>query len=56
MFSGRRFVARAAKLDIPVVVVNRGPTRAADFADVLVEGGCSQVLVGWAASLTGSRG
>lgn len=56
VFSGRRFVARAAKLGIPVVVVNRGPTRAGDFADVLVEGGCSQVLVGWAASLTGSRG
>ncbi len=56
VFSGRRFVARAAKLGIPVVVVNRGPTRASDFADVHVEGGCSQVLVDWAASLTGSRG
>jgi NAD-dependent SIR2 family protein deacetylase len=29
VFSGRRFVARAAREGIPVVVLNRGPTRAA---------------------------
>ncbi|WP_380165668.1 NAD-dependent protein deacetylase [Jannaschia sp. R86511] len=56
VFSGRRFVARAVKRSVPVVVVNRGPTRAADFADVLVEGGCSPVLAGWARTLTGSTG
>jgi hypothetical protein len=30
--SGRRFVLRAAKLDIPVVIVNQGETRGDEHA------------------------
>lgn len=44
VFSGRRFVRRAATLGIPVGVVNRGPSRGDEWADVRVEGGCSEVL------------
>ena len=44
VFSGRRFVRRAATLGIPVAVVNRGPTRGDEWATVRVEGGCSEVL------------
>ena len=54
VFSGRRFVARAAREGIPVVVVNRGPTRAADLATVHLDAGCSPVLAGWAQSLAAS--
>jgi NAD-dependent SIR2 family protein deacetylase len=56
VFSGRRFVARAAREGIPVVAVNRGPTRAEQLADVLVPGGCSEVLAAWSMRLTGSPG
>ena len=55
VFSGRRFVARAARDGIPVVVLNRGPTRAADLATVHLDAGCSAVLAGWAQSLAESR-
>ncbi|MFC5381830.1 NAD-dependent protein deacetylase [Aquipuribacter nitratireducens] len=44
VFSGRRFVKRAASLGLPVVVVNRGPTRAAEHATVHVDAGCSDTL------------
>ena len=44
VFSGRRFVRRAATLGIPVAVVNRGPTRGDEWATVRVEAGCSEVL------------
>jgi NAD-dependent SIR2 family protein deacetylase len=54
VFSGRRFVARATREGIPVVAVNRGPTRAEQLADVLVPGGCSEVLTAWSTRLTGS--
>lgn len=54
VFSGRRFVARAVRERIPVVVINRGPTRAAAFADVHLDAGCSQVLGEWALSLRGT--
>jgi NAD-dependent SIR2 family protein deacetylase len=51
VFSGRRFVKRAAARGIPVVVVNRGPTRAAEHAAVHLDAGCSAVLGGLAAAL-----
>jgi NAD-dependent SIR2 family protein deacetylase len=35
--SGRRFVLRAAKLGIPVAIVNQGPTRGDEHATVLVD-------------------
>ena len=37
VFSGRRFVLRAAAAGIPVVIVNQGPTRGDDLADVRIQ-------------------
>jgi len=45
VFSGYRFVRRAAALGIPVAIVNRGRTRGDDLATVKVDGGCSELLV-----------
>jgi NAD-dependent SIR2 family protein deacetylase len=42
--SGLRFVRRAAQRGIPVVIVNRGTTRADELATAKVDGGCSEVL------------
>jgi NAD-dependent SIR2 family protein deacetylase len=44
VMSGLRFVRHARKIGTPVVIVNRGHTRGDDLADVLVDGGCSEVL------------
>ncbi|GAA3754932.1 NAD-dependent protein deacetylase [Plantactinospora mayteni] len=44
VMSGRRFVIRAAKLDIPVVIVNRGPTRGDDYAELTIDAPLGQVL------------
>jgi len=44
VMSGFRFVRHAAKLDVPVVIVNRGTTRADDLASVKLEVGTSQLL------------
>ncbi|MGF1664475.1 MAG: NAD-dependent protein deacetylase [Kineosporiaceae bacterium] len=59
VFSGRRFVVRARRRGLPVVIVNRGPTRCdADLVpgvDVRVEGGCAEVLGALAAATTGVR-
>ncbi|MGI5145192.1 NAD-dependent protein deacetylase [Plantactinospora sp. CA-294935] len=44
VMSGRRFVIRAAKLDIPVVIVNQGPTRGDDYAELTVDAPLGQVL------------
>lgn len=45
VMSGLRFVRRARlRLDIPVVIINRGPTRGDEFATVRIDGGCSEVL------------
>ena len=37
VFSGRRFVMRAAGADIPVVIVNQGPTRGDEVAAVKID-------------------
>jgi NAD-dependent SIR2 family protein deacetylase len=37
VFSGRRFVARASRQGVPVVVVNRGPTRCDHLAELKVD-------------------
>ncbi|BCL17794.1 NAD-dependent protein deacetylase [Micromonospora sagamiensis] len=37
VMSGRRFVLRAAKRDVPVVIVNQGPTRGDGYAAVTVD-------------------
>ena len=44
VMSGFRFVRRAAKAGVPVVVVNRGATRGDELATVKVEVGCSEFL------------
>jgi len=46
VMSGFRFVRQAARAGTPVVIVNRGPTRGDDLADVRVDAGCSETLVG----------
>ncbi len=56
VMSGLRFVRYAARAGLPVVVVNRGPTRGDDLATVKVEAGCSEWLEAWAGTVvtTGS--
>ncbi|MFY1668701.1 NAD-dependent protein deacetylase [Plantactinospora sp. WMMB334] len=44
VMSGRRFVIRAARLDIPVVIVNQGPTRGDDYAELTVDAPLGLVL------------
>lgn len=46
VYSGRRFVMRAAERGIPVAIVNIGPTRGDDLASIRVEGSVSEVLRG----------
>lgn len=45
VFSGLRFVRHAAAKDKPVAIINRGPTRGDELADVKLEAGCSELLV-----------
>lgn len=44
VMSGFRFVRRAAKAGVPVVIVNRGQTRGDDLATCTVHEGCSEFL------------
>ena len=44
VMSGLRFVRAAAKRDIPVVIINRGPTRGDDLATLRINGGCAETL------------
>lgn len=44
VFSGYRFVRRAAAAGMPIAIVNRGPTRGDLQATVKVDGGCSELL------------
>ncbi len=44
VMSGRRFVLRAAKLGIPVAIVNQGPTRGDGYAALTVDGALGTVL------------
>ena len=53
VFSGYRFVRHAAARQIPVAIVNRGPTRGDDLATVKVDAGCSPLLTLLAEELTG---
>lgn len=53
VFSGYRFVRHAAARDIPIAIINRGPTRGDDLATVKVHGGCSELLVLLADELSG---
>ncbi|REJ05410.1 NAD-dependent deacetylase [Microbacterium bovistercoris] len=51
--SGVRVIERARRRGIPIVLVNREPTRADAWADVVVRGGTSEVLSGLAARVGG---
>jgi NAD-dependent SIR2 family protein deacetylase len=44
VMSGLRFVRRAHQHAIPVVIINRGPTRGDDLATLKVDGGCAETL------------
>lgn len=44
VFSGYRFVREAAKRQMPVAIVNLGPTRGDELADVCVDAECGVVL------------
>jgi NAD-dependent SIR2 family protein deacetylase len=44
VMSGFRFVRRAIRMGVPVVVVNRGPTRADDLPIVKLEHGTTEFL------------
>ncbi|APE34512.1 NAD-dependent deacetylase [Nocardia mangyaensis] len=44
VMSGLRFVRRAARNGIPVVIVNRGPTRGDRSATLRIDAGCSEAL------------
>ncbi|MFF5207878.1 NAD-dependent protein deacetylase [Streptosporangium sp. NPDC000396] len=44
VLSGRRFVLRAAKLDIPVAIVNQGPTRGDTYATLTIDAPLGTVL------------
>lgn len=52
--SGVRLVERARRRKLPVVIINRGPTRADKKATVKIDGGTSQVLRALTDALTGA--
>ncbi|MFI5429759.1 Sir2 family NAD-dependent protein deacetylase [Aeromicrobium sp. UC242_57] len=44
VMSGLRFVKAARKSGIPVVIINRGPTRGDELATVKIDAGCAETL------------
>lgn len=54
VFSGRRFVYRAAREGVPIAIVNLGPTRADDLAATRVDGRLGEVLPRLADALVGA--
>lgn len=53
VWSGFRFAKRAAERGIPIAIVNIGPTRADELAEVKIEARCGGVLAEAAAALRG---
>ena len=47
VMSGLRFVRRAAKVGIPIVILNRGATRGDDLATVKIDDGVAETLQSW---------
>ncbi|MEV4512095.1 NAD-dependent protein deacetylase [Dactylosporangium sp. NPDC049525] len=45
VLSGRRFVIRAAKLGVPIAIVNQGPTKSDELAGVLVDAPLGKTLL-----------
>lgn len=54
VFSGYRFVRRAAERGVPIAIVNRGETRGDPHATLRVDGRCGDVLPALAAALAAS--
>jgi NAD-dependent SIR2 family protein deacetylase len=54
VFSGYRFVKRAAERRIPVVIVNRGPTRGDGLAALKLDAGAGETLAAFVRSLGGT--
>ena len=54
VYSGYRFARRAHEAGKPVVIINRGRTRADELATIRIDGDCSKVLSGVLAMMTGS--
>jgi NAD-dependent deacetylase sirtuin 4 len=52
VFSGYRFVRRAAEHQIPIAIVNHGPTRGDDHADLRIDARSGALLSEFAARLT----
>ena len=52
VMSGLRFARHAAKVGVPLLIVNHGVTRADDLATVRVDAGTSATLVALADSLS----
>lgn len=44
VFSGYRFVRRAAERNVPIAILNRGPTRGDPHAQLLVDAKCGEAL------------
>jgi NAD-dependent SIR2 family protein deacetylase len=55
VMSGYRFVRHAARLGIPVVIVNHGPTRGDDLAELKLDAQLGQVLTAVVAATTADR-
>jgi NAD-dependent SIR2 family protein deacetylase len=53
--SGYRFVLRASELGLPIVIINRGPTRGDPLATVRIDDGCSPALSALHRASTGQR-
>ena len=53
VMSGRRFVLRAAKLGIPVAIVNQGPTRGDGHATVALDRPLGELLPALTDRVTG---
>jgi NAD-dependent SIR2 family protein deacetylase len=51
VMSGFRFVRHNAKLQRPVVIINRGSTRGDELASLKIDGGCSETLAELRATL-----
>ena len=55
VYSGRRFIDRAARDGVPIAIVNRGPTRADEVAAVKVDGTLGVILPELAEALDASQ-
>jgi NAD-dependent SIR2 family protein deacetylase len=53
VMSGFRFVRHNAKLQRPVVIINRGSTRGDELASLKIDGGCSETLTELRVTLVG---